>query len=511
MLVLPLGLGTKLRRWPIATAALGCVWVAVFALYDNHGDAWRGSRTFAEYQSPTPLSRASAAAPATCEGPLASCARQATVAMSYATEEALAYQEEFARHAQAKLRQTTRTVLSPRFWEEKLGEPAPDRRPTPLIAPAAATPSRADFRHLLLSPLRHGGPIHLFVNFMLFLVFGAYVEQRGNRFAFAALTAAAALTTMVVGGSLFGPAGAVGLGASVCTSVVLGMFVSFFSAQKLRIWVWLPWTSLRGMIFAIDVRHAVPMLIAFGGVAGALDLLHLNVGSAQVAYAVHFIGILVGAGLAMVARRLRPLPHPFISSAELGDLRGLTRVADLSALLVRAEEMARVNPDNYLALEIGCAGALRWLDRREARFKTSLTQMARGFVERHLPTALSMRVRAGGGRTAHALISLMPMDLPMLQVVPRLGQSTTLAIADAALSAGDFLTAMRLYDLYIERFPEAPKTGAVEATTASVLAALAPVDGNLRLLSRFLVFHKASTLAPRISTWIRNVRVMEAR
>ena len=571
MFVLPLGLGTRLRRFPVVTFTIGLVWILVFVF--DHSDrrimhgifdavAQSGIRDasrdlFVQY----------------CEshhGTPAKCRRYSVLVWTgYPAKAAATKAHAVHAHAHAHVRdarrraatgkteaahaaEMTREFEAADTLRQKLADCGGSRRcfgyknivwrfqerdeidraafvhlrayPTYRHAVVAyrralarlcarnlcLAKSNLNLTSLVAAQVRHGGWLHLFGNLFAFAVFGIYVEQRTSRVAYFAVLALGGTLGMAVHTYFFGGADTIALGGSANVSAVMGMFYVFFFRSRMRFLVWLPRKIYAGSTFFADVRYCFPLLFVLTDVAGGFDNGFADLQSAHVAHFAHLTGLAVGMLLGWLIVLARRLPMPLLYEGELKDMRDLERDRDLGHILRTASCMVAVNPDNVHAMEVAAGAFLRWVQTLPSAGNGVLYEQGKSFLAENLQKICAIDARRGELRYACKLLTQMPLYMPYRSYLGRLGQVNTLKLADYALTEGHPLLALRLYDFFLMRFPLARKCVAIEDTVASILDSLTPNQETIGTLMTFLTYHPDSMIGPRLGAWITNVRMRRA-
>ena len=107
-------------------------------------------------------------------------------------------------------------------------------------------------------------------------------------------------------------------------------------------------------------------------------------------------------------------------------------------------------------------------------------------------------------RYACKILSQIPLYMPYRFYLHRLGQVSSLKLADFALSQGHPLLAIRLYDFFLSRYPLSLKTDSLLETVTDLLFSLPPTDDNTKNLRIFIEYHPDSQVADRIAAWLSN-------
>jgi membrane associated rhomboid family serine protease len=554
MFVLPLGLGTRLRRWPIVTIAVGAIWMAVAVI--DHSDQkisdalWstvartgvrdHARRAFVDYC----VSRKGKKT--TCEryavliwtgypgivdtqrnkvsklpGPnhprwRPNMEREARAARSVRKElrdcdksrRCYAYkdmlwrfmdnQKMTASHTLSQLTSYKTYLAAVRDYRVGLGKIC--RENNCLVG------SNVNGWSLGLSQLRHGGMLHLFSNMLMLTIFGIYVEQRTSRLLYLGVLAVGGTLGMLAHAALFSQGDRIVLGGSANVSAVLGMFYVFFFHQRMKFLVWLPRKFYWGTHFMAPIKYCFPLLFVLTDVVGGLDSGFSALGSANVAHFAHLTGFLFGAAAAGLIVAVRKLPKRVLYETELADMTRMAGARDMRGVLDGAERILHCNPDNVHAMEYACGVFLRWSQVARVNEDAAVFDRARQFVAEHLQTVCAVAARDGEERNACKLLSQVPLYMPYRIYLGRLGQLSTLKLADFALQERHPILALRLYDFFLIRYPLAVQVPAIEATCVEILSRVMADGEHVKVLTSYLNYHPESLLAPRIGAWLANAR-----
>lgn len=352
-----------------------------------------------------------------------------------------------------------------------------------------------NLKSLLLAQFQHSGLNHLLGNTLAFLAFGIFVEQRFPRLIY--------LLLLLVGGSLgmtasvlFETGGQrILLGGSAMVTTTLGLFFAAFFKANLRLWVFIPF---RWEIFNAPVKYTLPYLILLQDVVGMMDSGFAELRSDPVAHVAHLggmaFGILAGALLVLLNR----LPREFLYPLEVQDFRRLRGEKRIRQKLQLANAMIEVNPDNSIAMSEALSDASAWLQHTPPQAEPATWMLAKRFVERHGPPFCAMRTRQGEFQGPLTLVARMPHQIPLERFLGSLGHQTILRMADVALAKGMVLEALRLYDLFFHQFHYSEKAPQVVATVRSILSALPPHPSTLTLLRAFEALQPHPILAREV-------------
>lgn len=551
MIVLPLGLGTKLRRFPVVSAAMAFLWIfaffaepssenvmdGIFTAVARSGVRDASRKLFVEYC----LSRGGKSRECAeysilvWPGFPAKMGAQSYPLMKKMDAPALLAESEKADKLKNKLEDCTdsrkcylyKDILF-NFLDSHRVEAGSIKqlRNYPLYRKAVSlyrknlvqvcaaerclVRGNINATSLAFSQLRHSGIMHLFSNLVVFLIFGIYVEQRTSRLVYLATILIGGTVGMGVHAAFFGSGDTIALGGSANVSAVMGMFLVFFYHCRMQFLVWLPRKAYLGTRFFADVKYCFPLLFIVSDISGGFDSGFSAVVSGRVAHFAHLSGLLVGALIAGLVVLVRRLPRPFIYEAEMGDMMELEKSRDMAHILQRATDMIKVNPDNVHAMEVGVGTFLRWAKVGEAERNAPLFHTGRQFLIDHLQMICAVNANKGEMRYACKILSQIPLYMPYRIYLGNLGQVNALRLGDFALSQGHPMLALRLYDFFLTRYPLSVKVHSVESTAAQVIGSLPPSSENQQALTTFLTYHPESMLAARIAAELANARLRSA-
>lgn len=356
-----------------------------------------------------------------------------------------------------------------------------------------------------LAQIRHGGWMHLIGNLAALIIFGIYVEQRTGRLMFLLLSVAGGSFGLAIHALFFGSSQSIVLGGSANVSAIMGMFLVFFFHSKMRFLIWLPRKIYAGTVFSADVKYCFPLLFIIGDVIGGFGSGIGSVTGANVAHFAHLSGLCFGIVAALLFNQFSRLSRPLMFRGEDDDVRALEGCSDMDEILDRATAMVQVNPENVHAMEFACGTFIRWSQVSDYIKQKHTLDVGRSFVMEHLSSVCAINTRRGEMRYACKILSQIPLYMPYRFYLHRLGQVSALKIADYALSQGHPLLAIRLYDFFLSRYPLSLKVDSLLDTMTEILVSLPPTPENIHSLRVFLDYHPDSQIADRTTAWLRNV------
>ena len=355
-----------------------------------------------------------------------------------------------------------------------------------------------------MAQIRHGGWMHLLGNLAALVLFGIYVEQRTGRLMFLILSVAGGSFGLAVHALFFGNSQSIVLGGSANVSCVMGMFLVFFFHSKMRFLVWLPRKLYAGTSFFAEVKYCFPLLFIIGDLVGGFGQGIGSVTGSNVAHFAHLAGLGFGIVAALIFQKFSKLSQPLLFKGEDDDIRALEACKDMDGILVKATDMVQINPENVHAMEYACGSFIRWSQVGDYIKQKNTLDSGRAFLMDHLSTVCAINTRRGEMRYACKILSQIPLYMPYRFYLHRLGQVSSLKLADFALSQGHPLLAIRLYDFFLSRYPLSLKAESLVETLTDLLFSLPPTEDNTKSLRIFIEYHPDSQIADRIAAWLSN-------
>lgn len=363
-----------------------------------------------------------------------------------------------------------------------------------------------NFGSVLWSQMRHGSFAHLMGNIFALLIFGVYAEQRTRRWIYLGSILGAGSIGMIVHAYFFSGRDTISLGGSAIVSAVMGMFYVFFFHSKMRFLVWLPRKIYWGTSYYADIRYAFPLLFVLADIAGSLDSGFSELHLGTVAHMAHIFGFVAGVGVGLIVSKLRQLPASFLYEGEMDDLLQLEGMRGLANQLKFADQMLACNPGNLRVRAIGCAAALRWMPQDARERNAMLGAQTDKFLRNHLTEFCSRSVDRGSVITANKLLAKLPIGVPYQVILVNLKQSTLVTLINAAVKTGQIWLALRLADMLLLKFTFSKRYDEVASHAADLIASLPLTTTNMRSVSAYLKTHPNMPLSDRFGAWLSNAQ-----
>lgn len=334
------------------------------------------------------------------------------------------------------------------------------------------------FKPLIRAQFQHGNFWHLAFNLLFLIFFGVYVEQRTR--------------PLVYLGSYFA-GGTIGLGlytlyymnfpnfvvgASANISAIIGMFFVFFFNYRMKI---LLFYGFARVIYA-PIKVIIPLLfIAFELIHGISN--HVE-GGGSIAHFAHLIGMGAGIIMGMIICKISPIRWPFIYPFEENETNIIKHTVEVLAKIKLAQNLLAYNPENDLVKE----DTIKIIIDRSLRHHL-IPQEYGKFLSKYLQGWLAVNIRSGKIEKCYNLLADIPIHIPMASILGNLGHINILKLGDYSLNKLNYPLAMRMYDFYIFRHPYSYKIRGIMKTIEELIDALPKDQNTYQFLHDYLKFN----------------------
>lgn len=289
--------------------------------------------------------------------------------------------------------------------------------------------------NVLKAGFTHGDWAHLIGNMLVFLLLGAFLEARIGAFGLFAVFIVSSFLGLLGHVLIDKSQTDILLGASAGVSGVIGAFLALFWNRPIKVW-------LSYLLVFNRVIYA-PTYLVIGAVFIVQDFTGALTTADNVAHDAHLIGLAVGLLVGYLMKLADPLHEEFLYPGEQDLAAEMKDSTDLGHRKKLSRRLLSWNPNNLFVLRTA--------------FQCELQSQPFNKVEaaKHLTSFMAISLRQNKEKNALAALQMVPVDTAMSEMIPRLGLKNHLRMADTALKAGDWLTAIRLYDVILGRFQKA--------------------------------------------------------
>lgn len=191
---------------------------------------------------------------------------------------------------------------------------------------------------------------------------------------------------------------------------------------------------------------------------------------------------------------------------EIQDMALLMREKNIGRKISLAKNILSYNPQNNLVMEHGISNILVRTNFADVAGASPefLGQYHQGFkfLQDYFDPVCAIRTRNSQQIVACRLLNMVPLNIPIGLICSRIGQITILKLADCAMSVGYFVLAIRMYDVFLERYRASTKSISVADTVLSLLSVLPPLPEVRAPLKSYVASHAYSPLSGVLQQWL---------
>ena len=526
-MIIPLGLGSKLYRFPVVTVSLAMVCIVIFSqntrrpskiegeigkIYEETGLAISEKNLFSEYclkhdvkaevcktlsdevEKSYAMADGRISKKDTEQKPSPTPFRRPSSEMKLEYEKAdFAKALPYAYRFKKEIRDPSEPFSNLESYDKfKDIQNQTDEKLTALFeSENLLARSNVTLSALLEAQFSHGSWGHLIGNMIFLLVFGAYVESRIPRLIY--------LSTYILGGCaglliqilFFSDNNTYIVGASANISAVMGLFFVFFFRFRMKFLIW----YLAGRTFFAPVSVIFPALYIFQELIAGAD----NMGAGGIAHFSHLGGLAFGAYTAFALASFFPLDWPFLYPGERRAYSVFIREKDQSKQLILGKKILSYNHQNF-HVRVTCLKNI-FLGLQGRPLTDGVTEK---FLRHELPLAVAERVDHGEKKATLDFLKLIPLHITFPKFLTPLSQREALKLGDLALNQNELLLALRFYDLAIMLFPHSKKNAAIRLTADEVAKHWGLGRDCLDDVKKYVSYHPDSRLLNALISIVNN-------
>jgi membrane associated rhomboid family serine protease len=283
------------------------------------------------------------------------------------------------------------------------------------------------FITLLKAQFSHAGWMHLLSNLLVLVLVGVYLEARVGALWFLAMFLVSGMLGMCIHLLMSTDPTKVVLGASAGVAGVMGAFLAYFFYQPMK--VWLSYLLVFNRVIFIPSFLVLGLMFIVHDVIGAIST------TDGVAHVAHLGGLLIGFALGTAQKKLSPVSAGMLYSDEEFFTRRLNDIPNTEKRVEMARRILTWNHNNLAALRILI---LSLADLPFEHEPQELSEPLTGY--------LAICLREKRKNPALEIVQSLPARVPLASQITRLNLKNRLQLAEHALSKGDWITAIRVYD-----------------------------------------------------------------
>lgn len=333
-----------------------------------------------------------------------------------------------------------------------------------------------DIQSAFITMFRHGSLSHLIGNMIFLFFLGIYLEGVFGIISFLTFYFSSGVIA-AYGWSLFSSLPIASLvGASGAISGMMGIFFITFYKHEIRM---LATILIESKIFYMPVKLSIPIFFVAQDLASAIFT------NNNVANSAHLIGFLAGMAISyLLVKRQR---YPFIYPSEYKDFISLNKKNSIEKVYPLINNLLAVNPNNYQVRD-------HFIQKSISNIytKNKISKNIKLFLRNNLDISLAMAYKRHDKKTALLILTKIPLSMKFQVYLRRSGQMTILSYAVSLLKKNEYLTALRLYDLFLMRFPLSYHKEDVVKTAHSIIEYMIINYIDLNRLERYYQLNKKS-------------------
>lgn len=305
----------------------------------------------------------------------------------------------------------------------------------------------ARFLPALKALVLHEGWLHLFGNMFILVMFSLYLEQRVGTLALGVMYVVGG-----VGANLlqipFLPMSMHLLGASGAVSTLIGAFAFYFWQEKIR--------CLFSVFFFYNRIIMIPAWLYIGFFLLANDVIGLLSTGTRVAHLAHLGGFALGYIMAAFENDFFPLKKGFLFPQEQKFYYMAKDASTIEEKMIFFQKIYQLNRESYYAFR----GLFIYLSKQQFRLQ-SFSKENQAFIRALVQSVLRNHNRKKSAMTDE-LLSMVPLSWNLGELDLKLSPDDILQKADHFLNVGDYPQTLRYYDLFFEHFAAHAKAQEVQ-------------------------------------------------
>lgn len=332
------------------------------------------------------------------------------------------------------------------------------------------------FQSAFMVMFRHGSLAHLIGNMIFLFFLGIYLESALGLLGYLGIYTLAGIISSY-GWSMFSTLSVQPLvGASGAISGMMGVFFVIFYHHEIRM---LATILIKSKIFYMPVKFSIPIFFV------AQDLTSAFFSKDNVANSAHIIGFIVGMGISYIF--LKKQRFPFLYAKEYKEYKRLSKKKSIEKVYPLIINLLKVNPNNFQVRD-----HFIYKTFEEIYSKNKISKNIKYFLKDNLDISLAMAYKRNDKKTMLSTLIKIPLSMKFQIYLRRVGYMTVLYNAENSLKHKEYLTALRLYDLFLIRFPRSSQTKDVLRTANAIIDYMIINNLELERLERYYKINKRS-------------------
>lgn len=308
---------------------------------------------------------------------------------------------------------------------------------------------------VLYAMFSHGGIMHLLGNMFALFVFGRYVESTVGSLFYA-------LSYLVLGGlglwmyAYLDITHNFVVGASANVFVIMGMFYVLFFHFKMKMYFWYFFIVSRKV--TLNVKYYFPIFFLVQEV-----VLSLAGAETNVAHKAHFYGLIFGLIIAYIWKKQNEMPRDFLYKDEFEFWNEIKNIPDTKSFLDEANKILKYNPYNN---EVKNKMLERLLATQQYSDNDIVTYR---YLDQLLPYYLIDNINQKENfPIIYSILSLVPGHVSYYKYFYLVNQKQILLLLDDSIDNNQLIHAIKLIQLFFEKYQRSRKLKNMEKTLFSI-------------------------------------------
>lgn len=323
----------------------------------------------------------------------------------------------------------------------------------------------------------HEGWVHLVGNMLIFVLFSMFVEQR--------IGFVSTLILYVVGGIgsnylqlPFLPMGIRLFGASGAVSAVIGAFAVYFWREKMRCWMSVAFVFNRMIL--MPAWMYIGLFMVFSDIVGAFGA------GGGVAHLAHLTGFGIGFIFAYMQMDLFPLKRSFLFSQEQKLYYEAKEAKVLEEKMAIFRRIYALNKESFYSFR-----GLFIYFYRQGFLLASFTKEDRAFVREVLRSCFMYNERKNERfDLACEIITMVPLTWNLAELELKLTSEDIVGRAEKFQIDGDMIQTLRLYDYFFVEFAAHPHAQNIQSEIMRIFDNIEKMDMEVKghILNTLLIY-----------------------
>lgn len=323
----------------------------------------------------------------------------------------------------------------------------------------------------------HEGWVHLVGNMLIFALFAVFVEQRVGFFGMVLLYALGGLVSnylqlpfLPMGIRLFGASGAV--------SAVIGAFAVYFWREKMR--------CLLSMAFIYNRMIYMPAWMYIGLFMIFSDLVGMAGAASGVAHLAHLTGFAVGFIFAFMQMDLFPLKKTFLFGYEQKLYYQAKEATLLEEKMALYRRIFSLNRESFYAFR----GLFFYFNKQGFLFST-FNKENQAFLSELLYISFLFNDQKDEKYVlAREILGMVPLTWNIADLKLKVGPEDILERAEQFHAVGDFMQTLRFYDLFFASYAAHPRAQDIQSEVMRLFDEVEKFDHETKahILDTLLVY-----------------------